>query len=135
MRRAKPLLDFGAGLLIGVSIVVALFAAMEDKDAALSHKLLLTAAGALLAAIGLKVAARITRRRINAPAGRSGSAGLDAGWKPETPLEETDGSAAASSKSYKPERRGRSSPPSQDVDGLPRDSHGPVTADGERRRL
>jgi hypothetical protein len=121
-------------LLIGLSIVVALFAAMEDNDAALSHGLLLTAAGALVAGIGLKLATGTRRRRVGARAHLSGSPGPDVGWKLGSPTDRADGASAASSKSYKPERRGRS-PPLQDFNTSHRDSHGPATADGDTRRL
>jgi hypothetical protein len=60
---SRPLLDFGAGLLIGLSITVALFAAMEDGGGRLPHDMLLTALAALALAIVLKLSAKMKARR------------------------------------------------------------------------
>ncbi|MGH8314893.1 MAG: hypothetical protein ACRETU_07050 [Steroidobacterales bacterium] len=134
MPPSRPLLDFGAGLLIGLSIVEALFAAMEDNDAALSHGLLLTAACALAAGIGLKLIPGMMRRRGGPSASRATTA-PDAGWKAARPAGHNEERVAESSKSYKSSRGGRSVPPPQDFTALHQESHGPATSDGDSRRL
>ena len=80
---SRPLLDFGAGLLIGLSITAALFAAMEDGGGRLPHDMLLSALAALALAIVLKLSAkRKSRHRRVAPrAVRPHPPGAsDAGW-------------------------------------------------------
>jgi len=63
MSPSRSLLDFGTGLLIGLSITVALFAAMEEDSAQLRHNMLLAALAALGLAIAMIFAGRARSRR------------------------------------------------------------------------
>lgn len=96
MSRSRHLLDFGAGLFVGLSVVVALFAAMEDSDGNLSHNLLLVALAALAGAFALKLsaAARYRRRMARRVERRRHASALDAGWSAEGPGKAADVHAA-----------------------------------------
>jgi hypothetical protein len=138
MPPSRTLLDFGAGLLIGLSITVALFAAMEEDSFQLRHNMLLAA----LAASGLAIAmifagrARSRRRRPVPPAGRvrDASAGA-AGWTAERP----QGAAAearadaSSSNDYRASRDERTSAALAELKAAHRETQ--TTADGDARRL
>jgi hypothetical protein len=132
--RSRPLLDFGAGLLIGLSITVALFAAMEESDGRLSHDMLLAGLAALVFAIVLKVAARYKPRHAR---GRSRPVRLDettagTGWTVETPQAAAT-AASATSKDNRTARDARASEALPDLTAPHRDAQ--VSADGETRRL
>jgi hypothetical protein len=132
------LLDFGTGLLIGLSIILALFGAMEEDSARLRHDMLLSA----LAALGLAIAmiltgrARSRRRRPVAPAGRVRDASEGAaGWT----VERLRGAAkkapagASSSKDYRASHGDRTSAPRPELKASHHETQ--TTADGDRRRL
>lgn len=132
MHSPRPWLDFGAGMLIGLAIVAALFAAMEETDGLSSYRLLLAAAGALGAGVGLRLAARTKVRgsAASAPAGpRRDAAALDAGRTASGP---DDG---ATRRSLKAARDSRSAAARRNTNAVHRGSRGPATADGETRRL
>jgi hypothetical protein len=99
---STTLLDFGAGFLFGLSITIALFAAMEDDVGPLAHNMLLTALVVLGLAIAAKLAARGRyRRRRTAPAAGSvrGPRSGDPGWTAEVPRGRAAQARAAASKS------------------------------------
>jgi hypothetical protein len=85
MNRFRPWLNFGAGLLIGLSITVALFAAMEESDGRLSQDMLLAALAALVLASVLKLAAntRSRHRRAESSVRSARASGADMGWTVE----------------------------------------------------
>jgi membrane protein implicated in regulation of membrane protease activity len=83
---SRTLLDFGAGFLFGLSITVALFAAMEDDVGPLAHTMLLTALAVLGLAIAMKLAARARSRRRRTTPGRARDAGVGrTGWTVDAP--------------------------------------------------
>ena|SRR5690349_19634355 len=86
MSRSRPWFDFGAGLLIGAAITVALFAAMEESEGRLSQHMLLVALAALAAASVLKFAARDrrSRRRVGSARYRAPGHPADIGWTVES---------------------------------------------------
>ena len=119
-------------MFIGLSIVAALFAGIEETDGELSRRLLLAAAGALMAGMALKFAARAKLRGIAAaarPARRRDSTGLDVGWAAGGPVGD------APDKRAKAARARRSAAARPNINATHPDSHGPATADGETRRL
>jgi len=138
MSPSRSLLDFGTGLLIGLSITVALFGAMEEDSAQLRHDMLLAA----LAASGLAIAmifggrARSRRRRPVPPRGRVRDASeAAAGWT----VERTRGAAkearagASSSKDYRASRGDRTSAARPELKAAHHETQ--TTADGDTRRL
>jgi hypothetical protein len=138
MPPSRTLLDFGAGLLIGLSITVALFAAMEEDSAQLRHNMLLAA----LAALGLAIAmifagrARSRRRRTAPPAGRARNTNIvDAGWTVEGPRGATAeaGPMASSSNDHKASRDERTSAALPELKASHRNAQ--TTAEGDSRRL
>jgi hypothetical protein len=134
--RSKPLLNFGTGLLIGSSITVALFAAMEGSDGRLSHDMLLAAFVALVLAIVLKVAAKSRPRRTRGrslPTVRLHDATAGTGWTVERPAAATTPAASTSSKDNEATRDARASETLSDLTVLHRDAE--ASADGETRRL
>ena len=85
---SRPLLDFGAGLLIGLSITAALFAAIDDGGGRLPHDLLLSALAALALATVLKLSARMGARRravAREAVGPHGPGASDTGWMADRP--------------------------------------------------
>jgi len=133
------LLDFGAGLLIGLSITVALFAAMEESGGRLSHDMLLAALAALVLAIVLKFGARARfHRRAGAPrAGRRQDVGArHAGWTAEGSRGAVTGAHAAGSpgKSTRGSRGGRSTAALREPSAVHREAQ-ESAADGDARRL
>lgn len=130
---STTLLDFGAGFLFGLSITIALFAAMEDDVGPLAHNMLLTALVVLGLAIAAKLAARgrYRRRRTAPTAGsvrdpRSG----DPGWTAEVPR----GRAAASkSNDYNEARGERTSAALPELKAAHHNAQ--TTAEGDSRRL
>ena len=132
MARNRPLLDFGAGLLIGLSITVALFAAMEESDGRLSHDMLLIAVAALVTAIILKFAARPGARHRSVPHPHHPSA-VDTGWTVKQPSDSVPKSHApdSSSKNYGALRRSGAVP---EQNALHHDAQGSA-AEGDTRRL
>jgi hypothetical protein len=138
MSPSRTLLDFGAGLLIGLSITVALFAAMEEDSAQLRHSMLLAALAALGLAIAMTFAgkARSRRRRIAPPAGRVRDANVvDAGWTVEGPRGATTEAraGASSSNDYMASRDERASSALPELKAAHRDAQ--TTAEGDTRRL
>jgi hypothetical protein len=138
MSPSRSLLDFGTGLLIGLSITVALFGAMEEDSAQLRHDMLLAA----LAASGLAIAmifagrARSRRRRPAPPAGRVRDASdAVAGWTAERPhgaVKEAH-TRPSSSNDHRASRGDRTSAARPELKAAHRDTQ--TTADGETRRL
>ena len=99
---SRPLLDFGAGLLIGLSITAALFAAMEDGGGRLAHDMLLSALAALALAVVLKLSAKMRdrHRAVARRAARPHHPGAsDAGWTAEGPQREATEPRTAESQS------------------------------------
>lgn len=139
LSRSRPLLDFGAGLLIGLAIVVALFAEMEESDGRLSYDLLLVAVAALVLAMVLMLAGkdRSRHRRATPPSGsRRSATELGVGWKVEREsgdLVETH-ATNPSSKQYKRVGDGRTRDTLAELEGVHRDARASA-ADGESRRL
>ena len=139
LSRSRPLLDFAAGVLIGLSIVVALFAEMEESDGRLSYDLLVMAVGALALAMVLKLAGkdRSRHRRATPPSGsRRNATELGVGWTVESQrgdVMETH-ATSSSSKEYKTSGDGRTSGTLPELEGVHRDARASA-ADGESRRL
>jgi hypothetical protein len=138
MHPSRTLLDFGAGLLIGLSITVALFGAMEEDSAQLRYDMLLAA----LTALGLAIAmiftgkARSRRRRLVPPAGLvCDASSVTAGWTVERPRgAATKARAGASSNNdYRASRDERTSAALPELKAAHRDTQ--TTADGDTRRL
>lgn len=135
---SRPLLDFGAGLLIGLSITAALFAAMEDGGGRLPHDMLLSALAALALAIVLKLSAK-RRSRHRAVARRAirphHPGASDAGWTAvESQREATEPRTAESQGSnYKASRDARVSAALPERKAVRRDTKAP--AEGNTRRL
>ncbi len=131
MTRNRPLLDFGAGLLIGLSITVALFAAMEESDSRLSHDMLLAALAALVTAIVLKFAARPGARHRSVPHPHHPSA-VDTGWTAKQPSDSPKSHVPdSSSKNYGAVRRSGAVP---ERNALHHDTQGSAS-EGDTRRL
>jgi hypothetical protein len=138
MRPSRTLLDFGAGLLIGLSITIALFGAMEEDSAQLRQNLLLAA----LAASGLAIAmifggrARSRRRRAVPTAGRVRDASAAAaGWTVERQRGAAKEARAgpSSSNDYRASRGERTNAALPERKAAHRDTQ--TTADGDTRRL
>jgi hypothetical protein len=138
MHPSRTVLDFGAGLLIGVSITVALFAAMEEDSAQLRYGMLLAA----LTALGLAIAtifarrAKSRRRRFVPPAGRVRDASsVAAGWTVERPRGAATEArvGASSSNDYRASRNERTSATLPELEAAHRDTQ--TTAEGDTRRL
>ena len=132
------LLDFGAGLLIGLSITAALFAAMEDGGGRLPHDMLLSALAALALAIVLKLGAkmRARRRAVARRAVRPHHRGAsDAGWTAGGPQREATEPrrADAQGTNYKTPRDARTSAAPPERKAARRDTKAP--AEGNTRRL
>jgi hypothetical protein len=136
MSRSRTLLDFGAGFLIGLSITVALFAAMEEDSAQLRHDMLLAALAALGLAIAMKFAGRdrSRRRRSTPPPGpvRDASA-ADPGWTVDGPRGATTRSGASSGNDYRASRDERTNAALPELKAAHRDTQ--TTAEGDTRRL
>jgi hypothetical protein len=135
---SRPLLDFGAGLLIGLSITVALFAAMEDGGGRLPHDMLLSALAALVLAIVLKLSTkmRARHRTVARRAVRPHHPGApDTGWTAEGPPREVMEPRGANSQStdYKTSRDARASAGLPECKTARRDTKAP--AEGNTRRL
>jgi hypothetical protein len=135
---SRTLLDFGAGFLFGLSIIVALFAAMEDDGGPLAHNMLLTALAMLGLAIAAQLAARARsrRRRTAPPAGRARDAGAgDTGWTvtaPRGPATETR-TGASSSNDHKASGDEPTSTALPELKAAHRNAQ--TTAEGDSRRL
>ena len=139
MRPSRTLLDFGAGLLIGLSITIALFGAMEEDSAQLRHNMLLAALAALGLAIAMIFAGRARSRRRRRPvptAGRARDASaVAAGWtveRPRGPATEAR-AGASSSNDYTASRDERASAAPPALKAARRDTQ--TTADDDTRRL
>jgi len=135
---SRTLLDFGAGFLFGLSITIALFAAMEEDVGPLSHAMLLAALAVLVLAIGMKLAARGRSRRRGAvpPAGRARDAGSGyTGWTVEVPaIQHSEARAAASSSNdHETSRDERARAALPDLKAAQRNAQ--TTAEGDSRRL
>jgi hypothetical protein len=138
MSPSRTLLDFGAGLLIGLSITVALFATMEEDSFELRHNMLLAALVALSLAIAMIFAgrARSRRRRPAPPMGRVRDASaVDAGWTVERPRGAATEARAGvlSSNDHRASREERTSTALPELKAAHRDTQ--TTADGDTRRL
>jgi hypothetical protein len=137
MSRSRTLLDFGAGFLIGLSITVALFAAMEEDSGQLRHNMLLAALAALGLAILMKFAGRdrSRSRRSALPAGRVRDASaVDAGWTVEGPRGATEARAGASpSNDHRASRDERTTGALPELKAAQRDTQ--TSAKGDTRRL
>lgn len=132
--RSRPLLDFGAGLLIGSSITVALFAAMEESDGGLSHDMLLAALVALALAAVLKFAARHRRPRgAVRSANRRDETAVGTGWTVEAAAAGKT-AAAASNSDDRSVRDARASRALADLPAAHRNAQASA-ADGDTRRL
>src|SRR5436190_12070158 len=138
MPPSRTMLDVGAGLLIGLSITAALFAAMEEDSVPLRHDMLLAA----LAALGLAIAmifpgrARSGRRRVVPPAGRVRDASaVAAGWTVERPhgVVAEARSGVSSSNDHRASRDQRTSAALPELKAAHRDTQ--TTEDGDTRRL
>ena len=135
---SRTLLDFGAGFLFGLSITVALFAAMEDDAGPLAHNMLLTALVLLVLAIAAQLAAksRFRRRRSAPPAGRVRDAGAGyTGWTVEMargPAAEAR-AGASSSNDHKTSRDERTRDAPSELKAAQRNAQ--TTAEGDSRRL
>jgi hypothetical protein len=131
------LLDFGAGLLIGLSITVALFAAMEEDSVQLRHNMLLAGLAASGLAIAMIFAGRAgSRRRRRVPtAGVRDASKVAVGWTVERPRDAaTEARAGASSSNdYRASRDERTSAALPELKAAHRDTQ--TTADGDTRRL
>lgn len=138
MSSSRTLLDFGAGFLFGLSITVALFAAMENDVGPLAHNMLLTALGLLGLAIAAKLAARgrSRRRRAAPPAGGVRAAGAGhTGWTVEVtrgPAAEAR-AGASSSNDHKVARGERTSAAGPELKAAHRNAQ--ATTEGDSRRL
>lgn len=133
LSRSRRLLDFGAGLLIGLSITVALFAAMEESDGRLSYDMRLAALAALALAALLKLAAKDrTRRRRGGslPASRRDETRVDTGWT----VEAAGASAAAASSNDERTARDARASAAADLPAAHRNAQASA-ADGDTRRL
>jgi hypothetical protein len=135
---SRTLLDFGAGFLFGLSITIALFAAMEEDVGPLSHAMLLAALAVLVLAIGMKLAARgRPRRRAAAPPARPArDAGRGyTGWTVEAPaIQHAEARAAASSSNdHETSRDERARAALPDLKAAQRNAQ--TTAEGDSRRL
>jgi hypothetical protein len=132
------LLDFGAGLLIGLSITAALFAAMEDSGGRLPHDMLLSALAALAFAIVLKLSAKMRARR-RAVSRRAlhphHSGASDTGRTAEEPQRKVTEPRGADSQSthYKTSRETRASAALPERKAARRDTKAP--AESNTRRL
>ena len=138
MSPSRTLLDFGAGLLIGLSITVALFAAMEEDSAPLRNNMLLAGLAALGLAIAITFAgrARSRRRRAAPAASRVRNANVvDAAWMVEGPRGATTEApaGASSSNDYRASRDQRTSAALPELKAAHRDAQ--ATAEGDSRRL
>ena len=138
MSPSRTFLDFGAGLLIGLSITVALFAAMEEDSALLRNNMLLAGLAALGLAIAMTFAgrARSRRRRAGPAAGSVRNANVvDAGWTVEGPRGATTQARAGASSSddYRASRDQRTSGALPELKAAHRDAQ--TTAEGDTRRL
>jgi hypothetical protein len=135
---SRTLLDFGAGFLFGLSITVALFAAMEDDVGPLAHNMLLTALAVLGLAIATKLAARgrSRRRRTARPAGRVRDVSpAHTGWMVEGargPAAEAR-AGASSSNAHNASRDERTSDALPELKAAHRNAQ--TTAEGDSRRL
>jgi len=135
---SRTLLDFGAGFLFGLSITIALFAAMEEDVGPLSHAMLLAALAVLVLAIGMKLAARGRSRRRGAapPAGRARDAGRGyTAWTVEAPaIAHSEARAAASSSNdHQTSREERTRAALPELKAAQRNTQ--TTAEGDSRRL
>lgn len=138
MSPSRTLLDFGAGLLIGVSITVALFAAMEEDSAQLRNNMLLAGLAALGLAIAITFAgrARSRGRRAAPAASRVRNANVvDAGRMVEGSRGATTEAraGASSSNDYRASRDQRTSAALPELKAAHRDAQ--TTAEGDSRRL
>ncbi len=130
---SRILLDFGAGFLFGLSITIALFAAMEDDVGPLAHSMLLTA----LALVGLAIAAKLAarrrpgRRRTSPAAGRARHSGWTVGV-PRGQAAEARG-VGSSGNDHKASRDERTSAALPELKATHRNAH--TTAEGDSRRL
>jgi hypothetical protein len=132
------LLDFVAGLLIGLSIVVALFAAMEESEGRLAQDMRLAALAALVLAVVLKLSGKVPTRRRGMPRANPPREMIEprAPW----PGDRGDGivadarETASAARNYGEPRDARVSEARPKVSALHRDAHG-STADGDTRRL
>lgn len=132
---SRALLDFGAGFLFGLSITVALFAAMEEDRGPLAHSLLLTALAVLGLAIAAKLAARARsrHRRTALPAGRVRDTGYT-GWTVEVargPAAEAR-TGASSNNDHNASRDERTSTALPELKAA---HNAQTTAEGDSRRL
>jgi len=134
---SRTLLDFGAGFLFGLSITIALFAAMEEDVGPLSHAMLLAALAVLVLAVGMKLAARGKSRRRGAapPAGRARDAASHTSWTVEVPaIQHSEARAAASSSNdHETSRDERARAALPDLKAAQRNAQ--TTAEGDSRRL
>ncbi|HEX4523464.1 MAG TPA: hypothetical protein VH704_08085 [Casimicrobiaceae bacterium] len=133
---SRTLLDFGAGLVIGLSITVALFAAMEEDSAQLRQNLLLAALAALGLAIAMIYAGRARARRPVPRAGRvCAASAAAAGWKVERPRGAATQvrAGASSSNDYRASRDGETRASLPELKAARRNTQ--TTADGYSRRL
>ena len=130
------MLDFGAGFLFGLSITVALFAAMEDDVGPLAHNMLLAALAVLGLAIAAKLAARGTfRRGRTARRARRMRAAADTGRTVEAargPAADTR-AGASSSNDHKAARGERTSAALPELKAARRNAQ--TTVEGDSRRL
>jgi hypothetical protein len=137
MSRFRTLLDFGAGFLIGLSITVALFAAMEEDSVQWRHNMLLAALAALGLAILMKFAGRdmSRHRRSPPPAGRVRDASTGyAGWTVERPRGATEARAGTSpSDDYRAARDERTTGALPELKAAHRDTQ--TSAEGDTPRL
>jgi hypothetical protein len=134
----RTLLDFGAGFLFGLSITVALFAAMEEDGGPLAHNMLLMALVILGFAITAQLAARhrSRRRRTASRAGRARDG--DARYSGSTVVGPRGSAAKArgarsSNNDHKASRDERTSAARPQLKAAHRDKE--TTADGNTRRL
>jgi len=135
--RSRPLLDFGAGLLIGLSITVALFAAMEESGGGLSHDMLVAAFAALALSAVLKFAAKDRPRRRRGgsrPESRRDETTVGTGWTVEAAPAAGKPAAAASSNDDRSARDARASAALTDLPAAHRNAEASA-ADGDTRRL
>jgi hypothetical protein len=135
---SRTLLDFGAGLLIGLSITVALFAAMDDDGGRLPHDLLLAALAALGLAIVMKFAGRNRARHRRVPPEAGGprdASTVDTGWMVEGPRgAATEArSGASSSNDRRASRDERTKAALPELKAAHRDAQ--TSAEGDTRRL
>jgi hypothetical protein len=122
--------------MVGLSVIVALFAAMEESDGNLSHDLLLMALAILAGGIALKLsAAARSRRRTASRVKRHRHAGvLDAGWTAEGPGQATDMPAADwPHRKVRQSRDERASAGLAELDAAQHDTRGSAANSGPRR--